>query len=95
MDRRVLVVDDDPSIQLLVTFGLQDEGYEVRAASNGTSGLAELEVWRPGLVVLDPIWRLFQSSCSPRVISRGSTLTCFRRRLSSPNRFTSDTCWPW
>ena len=53
MERRVLVVDDDPSIRLLLTFGLQDEDYTVRTASNGTGGLVELEVWRPGLVLLD------------------------------------------
>lgn len=53
MDQRVLVVDDDPSIRLLLTFGLQSEGYTVRTAGDGAVGLAELEAWRPGLVLLD------------------------------------------
>ena len=33
--RRVLVVDDDPSIQGFLAEALADEGYAVRTAANG------------------------------------------------------------
>ena len=50
---RVLVVDDDPSIQGFLAEALADEGYDVRTAANGRDALAILEGWRPGLILLD------------------------------------------
>ena len=35
--RRVLVVDDDPTIRELMQFGLEDEGYSVITADAGSS----------------------------------------------------------
>ena len=37
--RRVLVVDDDPSIQGFLAEALADEGYGVRTAANGREAL--------------------------------------------------------
>jgi two-component system response regulator MprA len=52
-DRRVLVVDDDPSIQGFLAEALADEGYGVRTAANGREALAVLEDWRPDVILLD------------------------------------------
>ena len=52
-ERRVLVTDDDPSIQGFLAEALADEGYEVRTASNGREALAILREWRPDLILLD------------------------------------------
>jgi DNA-binding response OmpR family regulator len=52
-DRRVLVVDDDVSIQGFLVDALADEGYEVRTATNGQAALAILYEWRPDLILLD------------------------------------------
>ena len=51
--RRVLVVDDDPSIQGFLAEALADEGYGVRTAANGREALAILREWRPDLILLD------------------------------------------
>ncbi len=51
--RRVLVVDDDPSIQGFLAEALADEGYGVRTAANGREALTVLQAWRPDLILLD------------------------------------------
>jgi DNA-binding response OmpR family regulator len=52
-ERRVLVVDDDPSIQGFLAEALADEGYGVRTAANGREALTILDEWRPDLILLD------------------------------------------
>ncbi len=51
--RGVLVVDDDPAIRAFVSELLADEGYEVRAATNGRDALTVLASWRPDVILLD------------------------------------------
>ena len=50
---RVLVVDDDRDIRDLVTFKLEQAGYEVRQAEDGLQALDAVREWAPALVVLD------------------------------------------
>ena len=50
---RVLVVDDDPSLRLLVKVALTREGFSFREAADGEKGLAEIAADRPDLVLLD------------------------------------------
>lgn len=50
---RVLVVDDDESIVSLMRLALEDEGYEVRTASNGRDGLALAAAFAPDVILLD------------------------------------------
>jgi two-component system response regulator MprA len=52
-ERRVLVVDDDVSIQGFLVDALADEGYEVRTATNGQDALTILGAWHPDLILLD------------------------------------------
>jgi len=52
-DSRVLVIDDDDDIRLLVVTLLTRAGITVRDALNGREGLREFHSWRPDLVVLD------------------------------------------
>ncbi len=51
----ILVVDDEPDIRALVKEILQDEGYEVGVAENGTQAREKRRERRPDLVLLD-IW---------------------------------------
>lgn len=37
--KKVLIVDDEPSIVTLLTFNLEKEGYQVTSATDGTTGL--------------------------------------------------------
>jgi DNA-binding response OmpR family regulator len=49
----VLVVDDDPDVCDLVTYKLEQSGFEVRRASDGDAALREVALRIPDLVLLD------------------------------------------
>jgi DNA-binding response OmpR family regulator len=49
----VLVVEDDPSVQNLLTILLEAEGYDVIHADDGLEGLVKMELQHPSLVILD------------------------------------------
>ena len=51
--RRILVVDDEPSIVDAVATALRYEGYEVSEARTGRAGLAAAQDDQPDLIVLD------------------------------------------
>jgi DNA-binding response OmpR family regulator len=51
--RRVLVVDDDPTIADSVAARLRAEGYEVQRAADGPAAVGAARDGRPDLVVLD------------------------------------------
>src|SRR4051812_131509 len=55
MALEVLVVDDEADIRELVSGVLEDEGYEVRTASDSGSALEAVEERRPSMVLLD-VW---------------------------------------
>ncbi len=50
---RVLVIDDDPEIHLLLRARLESRGYEVLVASSGEEGVNQLREVKPDLVFLD------------------------------------------
>jgi two-component system, OmpR family, response regulator RpaA len=50
---RILVIDDDPAISELVTFNLEQAGYEVQQAQDGTKGQALALQVQPDLIMLD------------------------------------------
>jgi DNA-binding response OmpR family regulator len=50
---KILVIDDDPSIRLLVADVLEAEGYTVTAVADGFAGLRAIDADRPDCVVLD------------------------------------------
>lgn len=51
--RRVLVVEDDPSIAIGLRINLESEGYEVHVADDGERGLHLARTIEPDLVILD------------------------------------------
>lgn len=51
--RRVLVVEDDPSIAIGLRINLESEGYEVHVADDGERGLELARTLAPDLIVLD------------------------------------------
>lgn len=51
--RRILVVEDEYSINDGLTFALRKDGYEVRGAFNGKEALELVENFKPDLVLLD------------------------------------------
>jgi pilus assembly protein CpaE len=53
MAARILVVDDDPNIQRLLTFTLKQEGYDVLIAHDGAEGVRIWQAEHPDLILLD------------------------------------------
>jgi DNA-binding response OmpR family regulator len=53
MNKKIVVIDDEASVQDVVRGYLEKDGYLVYVAGNGTDGLAVAERTKPGLVVLD------------------------------------------
>ncbi|MCC5637064.1 response regulator [Nostoc sp. CHAB 5844] len=50
---RVLIADDDECLQVLLTFLLEQEGWEVKQASDGKEALEKVLQWQPNLLILD------------------------------------------
>ena len=53
MAAKILVVDDDPNVQRLLTYTLKQEGYEVLVASDGAEGFRLWGAETPALILLD------------------------------------------
>ena len=53
MAAKILVIDDDPNVQRLLTYTLKQEGYEVLVASDGAEGFRLWGAETPALILLD------------------------------------------
>jgi DNA-binding response OmpR family regulator len=51
--KRILVIEDDPSITLGLCMNLEAEGYHVTVADDGEAGLVEARRGQPDLILLD------------------------------------------
>jgi DNA-binding response OmpR family regulator len=52
-NNKIVVIDDEPSVQEVVQAYLEKDGYHVFVAGNGVEGLALAERVQPALIVLD------------------------------------------
>lgn len=50
---KILIVEDEAKIARFVTLELEHEGYEVKSACDGRSGLQLCLDWKPDLMILD------------------------------------------
>lgn len=53
MPGKVLIVDDEPNIVVSLKFLMKKAGFEIAVARDGDEALAEVERFRPDLVLLD------------------------------------------
>ena len=53
MSHKVLIVDDEPNIVTSLTFLMKKSGHDTSVARDGDEALAEVERFRPDLVLLD------------------------------------------
>lgn len=53
MSKRILIIDDEPSIVISLEFLMTREGYQVQVARDGEAGLAAIREDPPDLIVLD------------------------------------------
>jgi CheY-like chemotaxis protein len=55
MDRRVLIVEDDPDIVDYLSFFLEDEGYEVASAGRCSTAQEIMADFDPNVVLIDAL----------------------------------------
>lgn len=53
MTRKILLVDDEPSIQKMLTRALERDGFEVHTAGDGEEALEAFSSFQPHLIILD------------------------------------------
>ena len=53
--KKVVYVEDEPAVQRLVAFWLEDAGFEVLVAGDGAEGLELIREVRPDLVITDAL----------------------------------------
>ncbi|MGA8020993.1 MAG: response regulator, partial [Desulfobacterales bacterium] len=53
LQKRILVVDDEPDFAAIVQGNLEKEGFEVEVAYNGVEGLQKVQSNPPDAIVLD------------------------------------------
>ena len=53
MNKKILIVEDDPGIQLSLKDEFESEGYQVLVANDGENGLKMIREKNPDLVILD------------------------------------------
>jgi two-component system alkaline phosphatase synthesis response regulator PhoP len=53
MDKKILVIEDDPATLRLVDYSLRHKGYQVLTASNGLEGIRKARKEKPDVVILD------------------------------------------
>ena len=51
--KRILVVDDEPDLVVMISKALRYKGYEVITANDGQEGLEKAKTQKPDLIVLD------------------------------------------
>ena len=54
--KKIMVVEDEQALALLLKYNLEKEGYEVVIESSGAKVVAEVEAHNPSLILLD--WML-------------------------------------
>ena len=53
MNKKILIVDDEPNIVISLEYLMKKEGFEVAVANDGDAALAMVADFRPDLVLLD------------------------------------------
>ncbi len=53
LDTKILIVDDDNNICDLLKLYFENEGYEVKIANDGITGVSFFKIYQPDLVLLD------------------------------------------
>ena len=73
--KKILVVDDEPTLVATLKYTLEREGYQVFTAGDGESGLSAARDKRPDLIVLDLLLPIMDGLEVCRIL---------RREMSTP-----------
>lgn len=68
MASKILIVDDDPGIRMLLSKFLQREGYETIPAQNGLEGVELAKKNQPDLIIMDVVMPQMDGLTAARLI---------------------------
>ena len=88
--KKVLVVDDDPSILTIASNRLQSEAVQTLTAENGAVGLSMIREHRPDVVVLDLMMPKMHGYTLIQEIRNDPSLSHVRILVTSAKTYASD-----
>lgn len=53
MSKKLLIVEDNESLSNVISDTFEDEGFDVKIAADGETGLEEAKTWQPDAILLD------------------------------------------
>jgi CheY-like chemotaxis protein len=68
LSAKVLIVDDDPGIRMLLSKFLQREGFETVMAQNGLEGVEFAKKHQPDLIIMDVVMPQMDGLTAARLI---------------------------
>jgi DNA-binding response OmpR family regulator len=72
--KKILVVDDEPTLVATLKYNLEHEGYRVITAADGESGLSTARAKRPDLILLDLLLPVMDGFEVCRILRRETTI---------------------
>lgn len=75
MPSKILIVDDDMGIRMLLSKFMQREGFEIITAEDGLQGVEEAKKHHPNLVILDVVMPRMDGLTAARLIKFYKPLT--------------------
>src|SRR5262245_54144787 len=76
MQRKVLVVDDEPDVVELLSFSLKKAGYAVGTATNGLEALSKARSIAPDLILLDLMLPELDGISVCEILRRNAATSC-------------------
>ncbi len=74
MQKRILIVEDEPSIVELLTLVLSREGYELATCQTGRDAISKMKEFHPHLVLLDVMLPGLDGAGIVKIMSQDETL---------------------
>jgi len=91
MKKRILVVDDEADTVELIRFNLQEAGFDVVSAVDGTEALEKARTAAPGLIVLDVLLPELDGFEACKLLRRDPTTARFLTGLRQPSQVPAYT----
>jgi len=68
LSSKILIIDDDPGIRMLLSKFLEREGFEILMAEDGLKGVDEAKANHPDLIILDVVMPRMDGLTAARLI---------------------------
>ena len=95
MPEKILVVEDEPSLQETLVYNLRKQGYEVEAVSEGNLAVEKARTYGPDVIILDimlpgkngyEVSRILKEEMEQGKVAPFPILVLTARKVASPER---------